>query len=253
VSPDGDGDYVAYGRANQVVIAHRGQDGWSTHAVINALGRVGRIAFVPPYLGAEYAVFQAGTEVWFASSTDGGPWTAQSLVDAAAPLAEAPLLQAAPYGADVAFRTEHAAWKASRTGVIAPLTTQQIELDGAVPVAIAQYWGAYAVVAVDDGSGAAVYGSHLGSPLRFPRKITGMFAAGGYLYVQLDGLGLQILNISNGLQRVQSIPDVGGFDTATYGAVAGNGYVHFSTESSVFAPADSPGDQIDRNCDGHDG
>jgi len=245
-------EYLAYGRGNQVVIAQSGPGAWTTHAVIDANGRVGRIAFLPPDRDAEYAMFQAGTEIWFASSNDGAAWKTQLLVDAAAPLAEAPLLDAAPDGADIAFRTEHAAWKASRRGVTAPLTIHEIGPAGAAPSAIAQYWGAYAVVAVDDGTGALLYGSHLGRPLRFPRKITSMFAEGSYLYVQLDGLGLQILNVANGLRRVQSVPEVGAFDTAIYGAVAGNGYVDYDTWRSVHGPADSPGDHIDQNCDGSD-
>ena len=245
-------NYVAYGRGNEVVIAEEGFNGWTTHAVINANGRVGRIAFVPPDRGVEYAVFQAGTEVWFASSSGGAAWTMQLLVDAGAPLEETPLLTAAPFGADVAFRTAGTAWKSSRSGVTSPLTTNKTGPAGLAPSAIAQYAGAV-FVAVDDGTGSLLQESRpAAKPVRFPRKITRMFAEGSYLYVQLDGLGLQVLSLYNDMRRVQSFPEVGAFDTAHQGVFAGNGYVHTTASSSVRRPADISGDGIDRNCDGAD-
>jgi len=243
-------DYVAYGRGNQVVIVQWTGSAWVRHTVIDADAPVGRIAFVPPYMGAEYAVFQAGTKVWFAASS--GTWTTQLLADAERPLAEAPVLAAAPFGANIVFRTESAAWSASRTGVTDPLTTRTVGPLRLRPLAIALFFHSEPLVAVEQGDGAAIYSNQLPAPLFFPRRITRMVAGAPYLYVQLEGLGLQVLNVGDRFRRVQTIPGIDMLDSATLHTFAGNGQIYESTSSSVFGPADSRGDGVDRNCDGTD-
>ena len=243
---------IAFGRGQQVVIKQAQGGSWVDHGVINADATVGRLAYVSPYLGAEYAVFQAGTKVWFASSTNGGvAWATQLLVDARESLAEPPLLSAAPYGAEVVFRTADAAWSAQRIGTADALATKQFGPSTGTITAIASYTNLASVVAVQQGAGAALYAFTSSVPLlTYPRPVTRLFMSYPNLYVQLEGGAIDVLLFNQGYRKVQTITNVGAFDAQTTTSFAGSGHVYVATLGSVFAPADPAGDGIDQNCDG---
>jgi len=248
-------NYVAYGRGNQVAILEPSVTSWVGRSTIDADSPVGRLAYLGPYLGEEYIVFQAGTNVWFGVS-DGTTWTTHLLVDAGAALAEAPILSAAPYGADIVFRTATAAWYSRSGSDHTVFTTVPLGPPGATTLAIALYESSSPLVAIATaGGGSAIVGLHLApGSLSFPRRVTGMTTTSQYLFVQLEGLDLQVLDIPHGYRRVQTIPGINAFDTSSFGtALAGSGRIHYvSFGSSVLAPADHAGDNIDSNCDGSD-
>lgn len=242
-------DYVAFGRGNQVVIEQANGTSWSVHSMIDTDAPVGALAYVAPYLGAEYAAYQAGTRVWFASRTDGA-WTTQLLIDAAEPLAEPPVLSAAPYGANVAFRTAVAAWTASRFGTDDPLATHRLGPLGFDPTAVGLS-GEITVVAVDTGAAGALYIDGASSPaVLFPRRITRLAVSGSNLFVQLEGLETQVLLIHDNLRNAQTIPNVTAFDASAGPLFVTSGHVFVPMPGMVFAPIDTPGDGIDQNCDG---
>lgn len=245
--------FVAFGRGNQVVIMRRAGS-WVDYSVIQADAPVGGVAFTPRYLGAEYAAFQAGTKVYFASRTTDGPWTTQLLVDAAAPLVGAPFLSAAPVGATVVFRTTSTAWKADRFGTTVPLTTRTFGPPApAVLTAMSAYTNIVSVVAADQGTGSVLYDDNSSAPvMRFPRRITGVFVSFPYVFVNLEGLGTQVLYSPDHYRRVQLLPDAGPFTAATRTAFAGSGHIDYATSGSVFAPGDTRGDQIDVDCNSTD-
>src|SRR6185436_18876579 len=180
--------------------------------VIDADALVGALAYVALQQGVEYAAYQAGTRVWFASRA-GDSWTTQLLVDTGAPLAEPPVLYAAPYGANVTFRTASAAWTASRQGTDGPLETHRLGPDGMAPTAVGGLTNVITLVAVDTGAGGALYNEGSNAPVvRFPRRISRLATNGLSLFVQLEGLETQVLLIFDGLRKAQSIPNVTAFD-----------------------------------------
>src|SRR6185295_12268157 len=128
---------------------------------------------------AEYAAFQAGTKVYFASSTSGGPWTTQLLVDAGAPLIASLALDAAPYGANVVFATASTAWKSERFGTTTALQTRTFGPPGpAVTSAVAAYTNIVSLVAVARDNGSALYDDKSTAPvMHFPRRITSLFVS----------------------------------------------------------------------------
>jgi len=198
--------------------------------------------------GLPFAAFQAGTKVWFATSTNGS-WTTQLLVDAGAPK-----LSAAAYSANVVFRTASAAWHASRLDTTMLLTTTRLGDDGATTAA-AVYSNIFAFVAVDSGSGSTLYRSDYPegtSQQSFAQRITGLSADYPYLFVQLEGTGIQVLLVADGFRNVQTISNIGRFDADATDSFAGNGTVYTWTIGTVPRPFDRVGDGIDVDCDGSD-
>jgi hypothetical protein len=242
-------DELAFGRGNQIFILQVSGQTWAQQTVIDADAPIGKLAFEAPYLGAQYAVFQTGTKVWFAASQDGS-WTTQLLLDAGAPLAEPPIFNAAPYGADVLFRTATAAWAAHRTGTAGGFTIASVGPTNTTTSGMALYPVYAPIVAVEQAGGSALYGGGLSAPLLFPRRITGMSLSEPYLFVQFDGQDLQVLNAADHLRRVQTIAGIGSFDAANSASFAGGGRMYFPSSSSIFAPYDPPGDGRDLDCNG---
>jgi hypothetical protein len=257
--------FVAFGRGNDVVIMNRAAGEWVEHSVIHADAPVGGVAFIPLYMGVEYAAFQAGTKVYFAASTSSGssgssgsfgPWTTQLLADTGGPLVGAPFLSAAPYGANVVFRTATTVWKADRYGTTVPLRVRTFGPPGSAPLtAITAYTNIVSLVAVEQDAGSVLYDDKSAEAvMRFPKRITGLSVSYPYAFVNLDGLGTQVLYTPDHYRRVQMLPDASSFDTAspTGTAFAGSGYVEYATQESIFAPPDISGDGVDTDCNGID-
>ncbi|MGH9885377.1 MAG: putative metal-binding motif-containing protein, partial [bacterium] len=243
--------YVAFGRGNQVIIKQTTASGWIDHGVIDADAPVGALTYVAPFEGVEYAAYQAGTRIWFASRAGAG-WTTQLLVDGGAPLAEPPAIFAAPLSTvNLTFRTSSAAWRAFGLGSGGPLETHRLGPEGMAPTAIGGPNNLTTLVAVDTGAGGALYVDGSSSPVAvFPQRIIRLAGETRSLFVQLEGLGTQVLQIDDRFRKTQSIPNVAAFDVAAGSMFATSGHVFFSTGGTVFAPSDPYGDGIDQNCNG---
>jgi hypothetical protein len=246
-----DGGYVAFGRGNQVIIKQGTESGWIDHGVIDADAPVGALTYVAPFDGAEYAAYQAGTRIWFASRAGAG-WTTQLLVDGGAPLAEPPAIFATPGSTvNLTFRTSSTAWHASGLGRGGPLETHRLGPEGMAPTAIGGPNNLTTLVAVDTGAGGALYVDGSSSPVAvFPQRILRLAGETSSLFVQLEGLGAQVLQIHDSFRKTQSIPNVTAFDAAAGPMFATSGHVFFPTQATVFAPSDPYGDGIDQNCNG---
>ncbi|HSR95845.1 MAG TPA: MopE-related protein [Kofleriaceae bacterium] len=246
-----DGSYVAFGRGNQAIIKQATATGWVDQGMIDADAPVGALIYLAPFQGVEYAAYQAGTRMWFASRA-GASWTTQLLVDVGAPLAEPPAIFATPgSNVNLTFRTSSAAWNASGRGSGGPLETHRIGPDGMAPTAIGGPNNLTTLVAVDTGAGGALYNDRFSSPVAvFPQRIIRLAGSGSSLFVQLEGLETEVLEIHDSFRKTQSIPNVTAFDSAAGPTFATSGHVFFPTRATVFAPDDPFGDGIDQNCDG---
>jgi hypothetical protein len=110
-------------------------------------------------------------------------------------------------------------------------------------------------MAADQGTGSALYDDKSSTPvLRFPRRITSLYANYPYAYVHLDGLGTQVLSIPAHYARVQMLPEARRFDAALGigDAFAASGYVEFATPATILAPPDILRDSLDMDCNGSD-
>jgi hypothetical protein len=246
---------VIFGRGNQVVVMGRNAGtGWVERSVIPTDGPVGAVAFQSEFMSAGHIAFQAGTKVYFASLSGSGT-TPRLLVDAGAPIVGPIMLWAAPAGASVVFRTADLVWKAVRveTGLF---TVRSFAPPGRSPfTAMAAYTNFVLLMAVDQGTGSALYDGESSTPLlSFPRRITSLFVDYPYAYVHVDGLGTQVLSIPAHYTRVQMLPQAQRFDTTlvTGDAFAASGYVEFATPATVFPPADILRDSVDMDCNGSD-
>jgi hypothetical protein len=250
--------YVAFGRGNDIVIVNRSTGQWVEQGVIHAGGPVGKLAvnrFVGPG-NSPYAAFQTGTDIWLATSVDGSSWTIEHIADLGEPLVESPSGYADSTSAAFAFHTSHGvstysryqggAFQATRAG---PQNKTPTAMTAAIsPTGV--------LVAVNDGSGSAIYSGGGSQPvLRTSKRVTAMSARYPSVFLQLDDGSLEVFAVSARsavLRHAQTIADVGTFDTADHDGFAGSGVVYYLAGSSIFAPSDPRDDHIDRDCDERD-
>jgi Putative metal-binding motif len=248
-----DKGFVAFGRGNEVVILRKSGSSWAPYSSISANAPVGKLAIEMPNpdVPQQVVVFQAGTQVWYASSTVGGAWTQRLVLDPGAPLFEAPFLSYAV----LAFRTVAQAWTAFYLNADMVSATPRVPA-GAILTAFTNS-GILAALAVElNGEhvlfAGALFASRLDRVRTFSKPVIGLHAANQFLYVQLEGGELQVLREQANFRRVQSIENVGAFDTAVDHVFAGGGTMHFITTGTVHPAEDPRGDLIDRDCDSYD-
>jgi hypothetical protein len=83
---------------------------------------------------------------------------------------------------------------------------------------------AHEIRPADAGSGSSIYGIDANgstSHRSFPQRITGLFSDYPYVFVQLAGIGTQVLSYVDDFRNVQTIPNIGAFDTAREYSFAG--------------------------------
>jgi len=240
-----EGDYVAYGRGQQVEILQRTSAGYSVRA-IDAGGFVGKIGLSTTFNPAGlYVVFQAGTKVWLARETGGG-WGRQLLVDAQAPLAAAP--EIGSFDVNVVFRTASQAWKVGP--VLGGIGAMPFGPAGPT-TASAAYSNIIALVAIQEGGGGTIYGGDAAEPLVFfPSPVRGIAISYPYAFVQLVGDdSVRVCLITDDFRVVQTLGGISGLETGREDSFLGGGMIHVPALDSVRAVTDMFGDGIDRNCD----
>lgn len=248
---------VAYGRGSDIVIVQRNLGTWEQVGVIHASAPVGKLFVDTASNGVAYAVFQAGTDLWFASSADAKTWTIEHIDDAHEPLIDNPSGYAfppLPLGGMFAFRTAHAVLTYGR-GPGQPFRRQSLRPAGEVITAVSH--DAATVIAVENGAGSTVYLEVSDQPvLTLATRVTGLSVHYPSLFVQTEGSDRVEVYLLSGTPRppvhVQSLPGIAPFDVTAFDGFAGNGTVHVLGAGSVAAPADLPTDHVDRNCDGRD-
>lgn len=246
---------VAFGRGSDVVIMEeRLSDGaWTESGVLHAGGQVGRL-----HIGAEsgliYVFYQTGTDVWFATSTDLTTWSTEHIVDLHEALVENPSGFAYAGQASVMLHTAQTVWDFNRFQGT-PFQGTQVAPLNQPPTAVTDDER----MAVADGTGAAVYVPFSTTPvLRTSKPIAAMSSFGTTMFVQFtDGTVDAFTRTGNPTvpyRHAQSVPEIGPFDiqVVSDGVMAGNGVLYVPGASSVYAPADPPGDHIDANCDESD-
>jgi hypothetical protein len=247
---------VGFGRGNQVVVMSPGMSGWLERTVIPADGRVGAVAFQLLFMGQEYVAFQADTKVYFASLAGADVLRTQLVVDAGEPIIGQIELWATPGAVSMAFRTATKAWKVERTGTTELFTVRTFGApDRVPPSAVAAYTNFVFLMAVDHGTGSALYDDKSSAPLlHFPRRITSLDVNYPYVYVHLEGLGTQVLSIPGRYARVQMLPEARRFDTmlGTGDVFAASGYIEFATPATIVEAVDLAADSVDMDCDGSD-
>jgi hypothetical protein len=246
-------NYAAFGRGNQVVIVARdASQQWTQRAVLDGDAKIGQLTYDRSG-GYDRLVYQAGTEVWFASNQSGA-WVQKLAVDTEEPLVQAPVTEPG-YTTQVMLRTAHAAWVVSVLEFSTdPLTLVQSigPASEATPSAIATN-GGDALVAVNSLTHGDIYRVGLAPPvLTVPGHVTGMFEDGAYLYVQTDEGALQMYDESHELRPVTRIFGVGAFEVAGYNTFVGAGHIYRKYYRSVMPAYETAGDGVDSNCNGLD-
>ena len=242
--------YVAFGRANNVVILRNTGSTWIEHAVIAADSPVGKLAITKDYGSKLFVVFQAGTRVWSAWATEGGAWTSRLLAEAAAPLGTPPSM---PSYNSVSFGTSSSAWKSLiGDGSMAP-TTKLLSFAGSLQ-AIAND-GSATFVAVEHMGGSLLSVQDSYPPLanlKLNGRVRALWAQYPHVFVNTQDGATLVLNYVQGFRATQPSLSMS-FDTATYDALAGGGSVHFHDYArSLRAKLDELDDGIDFDCDGTD-
>jgi len=247
------GNQAAFGRGNQVVIVARdASQQWTQRAVLDGGANIGQLAYDRSG-GYDRLVYQAGTEVWFASNQTGA-WVQKLAVDTHESLVQAPVTEPG-YTTKVMLRTAHAAWVVSvqELSVDPSILVQSIgPAADATPSAIATN-GGDALVAVDFLTHGDIYRVGSAPPvLTVPAHVTGMFEDGSYLYVQTEEGVLQMYDENHGLRLVTQIFGVGAFEVAGYDTFVGTGHIYRKDYRSVMPAYDTAGDGVDSNCNGLD-
>jgi hypothetical protein len=250
------GDYLAYGQGNQVVVLKRSGAAWINDSTIAADAPVGKLALSVAFDGsARYAAYQAGTKIWFAS-TSSTTWTTKLAVDAQAPLVEAPTLSASGDFADITLRTATKALELLRSGPQASFNTQPIGPPEASASALSHTPG-QVLVAVDHGAGSTIYRNFFADPLyESPQRIIGIFFEFPYVFVQREDLRIDVLlpmDNETSMRKTQTITGIGRLDAEVPFSLnfAGDGVVSFLSGATVFQVFDGNHDDgIDTDCDG---
>jgi len=245
---------VAFGRGNQVVILQQSGTTWLDRGTIAAEAPVGRLA-VDGNGDTIHAAFQAGTTVWFASSTTTG-WKVDRVDDVHEPLTESPTFQAYEAYAAVLVHTGHASARYDRFENGRPFDAHHIGPTSAVAAAITSYFGIGSLVAVNENGGSTLYREgfpnglfHLGT------RATGMWMIYPSVFLQIEGGSVVVLMLNRqqtGARIAQIIPSIGTIDTVGDFGVAGGGVVYYPSGNSVFGASDPQKDNVDRDCDGAD-
>jgi hypothetical protein len=251
---------VGFGRGNDLVVLRQGPTDWVEHVVIHASNQVGKLVVGQMFANGsttQYAAFQAGTDLWLATSSDGSGWTATHIDDLRAPLVQNPAGLAHSSYAAFAVRTNQGAWTYRRTELNQPFqSVRHGPVDRAPTVVTTGLSPELLMVAVDDGAGSAVYLGQSPQPLlRTPKRVTAMAARFPSIFVQFDDGLLQtfvLSRFSTHLRNTQTITDIGRFDTAAFNGFAGSGFVHYIVQGTVFAPNDPFDDLVDRDCNERD-
>jgi Putative metal-binding motif len=251
--------FLAYGRGSEVVILRRVSGSWSFYSSFFADTAVTHVGLDVGGPGQPVIAYQAGTRVWLARrASNGDAWTQQRLASPGALLVEAPQVRDLFAGnALVTFRTAGAAWSAHRTAP-SNIELRTLTAADARPIAMATELNrGFAVVAVHEATGSAIYVHDLFStapPRRhaFEQRVAGLHIADAYLYIQLESGEVWAAHYRDGLRRAQVLPGLLPIDHAAGGAFAASGSIYFRNGNTVLPAADAPGDRQDTNCDGDD-